>query len=242
MFCGHCGATNPDDGQYCTKCGQLIGTTGVIAPPPSLTPDPQPRTSGKAIASLILGFFSLLLPAAVGAIILGHISRSEIRRSAGRLKGSGMALAGLILGYVWISAIPVLIIAAIAIPNLLRARMAANEASAIGSLRTIVVAETTYAQKFPDKGYACALTNLGGTGNSAQGAGLIDETLAAGQKYGYRFVVSCAESDPTSYYVGAYPMKQNSTGVRTFCADQAGVVRELQGGTVEDCLSIGEPL
>ena len=52
--------------------------------------------------------------------------------------GDGMAIAGLVLGYIGFAAIPfILIIAAIAIPNLLRARMAANEASAVGSLRTI---------------------------------------------------------------------------------------------------------
>ena len=59
--------------------------------------------------------------------------------------GDGMAIAGLVLGYIGFAAIPfILIIAAIAIPNLLRARMAANEASAVGSLRTINVAALSY--------------------------------------------------------------------------------------------------
>src|SRR5262249_32129647 len=88
-------------------------------------------TSGKAIGSLVCGIISVF-PFCLVAIILGHLSLSEIRKSAGRLKGDGMAIAGLVLGYLGIVAIPIiLIVAAIAIPNLLRARQAANEASAV---------------------------------------------------------------------------------------------------------------
>src|SRR6266852_2316609 len=62
------------------------------------------KTSGKALGSLISGIFGLLLfPVAIVAIILGHISRSEIRKSNGRLQGAGMALTGLIFGYAGIA-------------------------------------------------------------------------------------------------------------------------------------------
>ena len=74
-------------------------------------------TSGKAIASLICGIFTLFFPASIAAIILGHLSLSAIRKSAGRLGGRGVAIAGLVLGYAGITLIPlILIIAAIAIP------------------------------------------------------------------------------------------------------------------------------
>lgn len=89
----------------------------------------ESHTSGKAIASLICGIFFFILPAAIVAVILGHLSCSEIGKSLGRIRGRGLALAGLILGYFGVAFIPfILIIAAIAIPNLLRARIAANEA------------------------------------------------------------------------------------------------------------------
>jgi Domain of unknown function (DUF4190) len=101
------------------------------------------RNSGKAIGSLICGLLAFIFPAAVAAIILGHISRSEIRNSGGQLTGSGMALAGLIFGYIGASFIPFMIIAAIAIPNLLRARIAANEASGVQAIRTIGAAESS---------------------------------------------------------------------------------------------------
>jgi Tfp pilus assembly protein PilE len=108
----------------------------------------EPQTDGKAIGSLICGIasvtiFSIL--AGIPAIILGHVSRSDIRKSAGRLKGEGLALAGLIMGYISIAIIPViLIIAAIALPSLIRARQAAHEAAAVATLWRINTAEETY--------------------------------------------------------------------------------------------------
>src|SRR5690349_22615105 len=86
----------------------------------------------------------------------------------------------------------ILIIAAIAIPNLLRARIAANEASAVGSIRTINTAEMTYASRYPDVGYACDLARLGsGSGSSSSNsAGLIDGMLASGRKSGYEMRIT----------------------------------------------------
>src|ERR1700752_1005352 len=85
----------------------------------------------------------------------------------------------------------ILIIAAIAIPNLIRSRIAANEASAVGSLRTINTAEATYQSNYPQTVYTCTLSNLAGaTGTSsvtATSAGLIDSTLGNASKSGYSF-------------------------------------------------------
>src|SRR6185437_5026044 len=93
----------------------------------------------------------------------------------------------------------ILIIAAIAIPNLLRSRMAANEASAVGSLRTINTAEVTYASTYPDVGFA-DLASLGGSGGTSTGAGLIDSVLAGGAKSGYSFTVATTGSAPITGY------------------------------------------
>ena len=135
------------------------------------------ETSGLAIASLIFGLLFFVFPAAVLAVILGHISNSQIRKSAGRLKGAGMSLAGMILGYVGIAFIPIiLIIAAIAIPNLLRARMAANEASAVHSLRNIATAAVNYQSTYQhlSVGPLSARPAAQRPGPDADGAGLID--------------------------------------------------------------------
>ena len=86
----------------------------------------------------------------------------------------------------------ILIIAAIAIPDLLKSRQAANQASAVGSLRTINTAEITYASTY-NTGYSRTLGVLGGTGlTSPSAAGLIDTVLASGAKSSYLFFyVSC---------------------------------------------------
>jgi type II secretory pathway pseudopilin PulG len=114
---------------------------------PQPTPGIEPRTDGKAIWSLVCGILSITcfwILAGIPAIVLGHMSRSSIRTSRGRLKGEGMALAGLVMGYISVALLPILIIAAIAIPSLLRSRQVANETTAIRNLRTITIAEETF--------------------------------------------------------------------------------------------------
>jgi len=82
----------------------------------------------------------------------------------------------------------ILIIAAIAIPNLLRSRMAANEASAVGSMRTINTGAVTYSSTYPSSGYPANLKNLGTSGAATSGsADLVDSVLAGGTKSGYTF-------------------------------------------------------
>ena len=237
MYCPKCGQPNPDTTQFCSSCGQALGaqslapqavTPGTVAPPP-LTP---PETSGKAIASLVCGLLGFIFPAAVVAIILGHISRSEIRKSAGRLTGSGLALTGLIFGYLGVSFIPFLIIAAIAIPNLLRARIAANEASAASMVRTINVAEVTYASNHPDMGYACSFQDLRSISDSIA-------TLEGGERHGYVFQIeNCTQK---AYTVTAVP-RAVQTGARAFCSTEDAVIRTNASGSGQECLEHGEPL
>jgi type IV pilus assembly protein PilA len=123
----------------------------------------------------------------------------------------------------------ILIIAAIAIPNLLRARMAANESSAVSSLRTINTAEITYMSSYPTVGYATALTNLGGLSPcvpSQENSCLIDSVLAAGNKSGYSFTAAGTGGTPaTSYFAAGTPVTPNQTGVRSFCSFEDAVLR-----------------
>ena len=117
----------------------------------------------------------------------------------------------------------ILIIAAIAIPNLLRSRIAANEASCVGSIRTINTSEVTYSSTYPNVGFA-SLANLGGAGGSSSGAGLIDAVLASGTKSGYVFTVTTSGTPAALFTVNGDP--QNSqTGQRHFYSDQSGVIR-----------------
>ncbi|MBI1739608.1 MAG: prepilin-type N-terminal cleavage/methylation domain-containing protein [Acidobacteriales bacterium] len=129
----------------------------------------------------------------------------------------------------------ILIIAAIAIPNLLRARIAANESAAASGVRTINTAEVSYNSAYPTVGYSTTLAQLGPGGVAATcpnppafgTACLIDGVLAAGVKggytYGYAPVVGGALN--TGYAVSADPTTANQTGVRSFCSFEDAVVR-----------------
>jgi type IV pilus assembly protein PilA len=124
----------------------------------------------------------------------------------------------------------ILIIAAIAIPNLLRARMAANESSAVASVRTINTAEVTYNSTYPTVGFAASLATLGGVTPctpSSTTACLIDSVLAGGTKSGYTFTEApgAASVPQTTYYATATPVTLNQTGIRSFCSFEDAVVR-----------------
>ena len=127
----------------------------------------------------------------------------------------------------------ILIIAAIAIPNLLRSKMAANEASAVGSMRTINTAAVTYSTTYG--GYPAALTNLGPAASATStSADLVDSVLAGGTKSGYSFSWSAAMPDSAgnrqSYAIFSQPITPGTTGQRYFYSDQSGVIRANSAG------------
>jgi len=197
-----------------------------------LPPGFEPPTSGKAIGSLISGLFFFFLPASIVAVILGHLSLSDIRKSAGRLKGQGIATAGLVLGYMGIAAIPfILIIAAIAMPNLIRSRMAANESSAVGVLRIYNTAAQGYATMCADQGFPSAAANLGPGAGDCSHANLVKNELANARsiKEGYVFIYQARDTDNsgrvTSYAVSADPVSPGVTGTKHFYTDETTVIR-----------------
>lgn len=131
----------------------------------------------------------------------------------------------------------ILIIAAIAIPNLLRSRMAANESSAVGSLRTINTGAVTYSATWGN-GFPAALVNLGpGAPATCDTADLIDGNLAGGAKSGYQFGMQalnlrvavppgCAAAGGDGFVAQGNPRPPvGTTGQRSFCVDHSGVIR-----------------
>ncbi|MGC2695479.1 MAG: DUF4190 domain-containing protein [Candidatus Angelobacter sp.] len=283
----------PDDSKVCPQCAtpveaapplpppaaaQPASTSGWLNVPPAQSQYPpqaqqygqqyqQPQTEGKATASLVFGILSIVcfgILAGIPAIILGHISRGNIRRSMGRLGGGGMALAGLIMGYFSIF-ITLLIVPAIVIPNLLRSRMMANESAAASTVRTINTTQVTYSTTYPEKGYAPDLATLGpGPTGSCAGPGtadhacLLDNVLANSRctagawcsKFGYNFSLSseghCGESPAGSqddsraectYVVVATPVS-TATGTRSFCSTSDGVVRYQYGHPLGGTLTV----
>jgi len=102
LYCPKCGKENPDDAQLCHSCSSVLTSTSTIAPASDA------KTSGLAIASFVLGMlgFCTFFITAIPAIILGTIALLKIGKSAGKLKGNGFAIAGIVLAFT----IPILMI------------------------------------------------------------------------------------------------------------------------------------
>jgi prepilin-type N-terminal cleavage/methylation domain-containing protein len=128
----------------------------------------------------------------------------------------------------------ILIIAAIAIPNLIKSKMAANEAAAVGALRTLTTAEIAYATACPNIGFTQVLADLGSNATCPGGNNQIDSTLQSGNKSGYTFSLTAATSGTSTALVlftaGADPQGPSS-GTRRFFVDQTGVIRYNQTAT-----------
>ena len=129
----------------------------------------------------------------------------------------------------------IMIIAAIAIPNLLRARMSANESSAVAAVRSISTAEALYQINYPTVGYG-TLVQLSGSepcSPTSSNACLIDNALAAGTRNGYSFAVTLTGSNPASnYLVTAVPITVGSTGKRSFCSGNPASLHQKADGSM----------
>lgn len=170
------------------------------------------KRKGIAVASLVLGIISLptLGVLGVGALLgiaLGVIALLRAKRQPLEYGGQGLAIGGIVTSVLsLVLAVPIGIIAAVAIPNLLAARRSANEASAISTMRRLIEAEQTF--------------------NATVGAGerygnmvelrqsdLIDEKLARGFHNDYHFTLTVLDG---SFAVSASPVKYPADGTRSF--------------------------
>ena len=134
----------------------------------------------------------------------------------------------------------ILVIAAIAIPNLMKSKISANEASAVSSLRTISTAETTYAMTYPTVGYSDNLAKLAapppGNPVTQNNAALLDWVLGCAnqpcQKSGYTFAIINPSGNPvTGYGTTGVPVNPGTTGVRGFCGgNQSNITYDPNGG------------
>lgn len=128
----------------------------------------------------------------------------------------------------------ILIIAAIAIPNFMRSRMAANESATVQNMRNICTANVAYSTTY-GIGFSSTLAKLGSVGGvpSAAGAQLIDDVLATGSKSGYIFTyISTPPQNGViyDYSINTSPINPGSTGSRYFYTDQTGVIRQNNAG------------
>jgi hypothetical protein len=194
-----------------------------------------PQTSGKAVASMVMAlvngaFFFMFFPLAIVAVIFGHVARTEIRNSGGRLKGEGLALTGLILGYGSLGLVLVIVLATMAslVPGGRIGSGGASETRALGALRTYLVATVTYDAQFA-KGYPPSLAAMGPGDGSERAAGLIDRRLVSGERYGYRFTYTPLDHNADGYFeaftLTADPSSFSVLNGRHFFVDQTGIIR-----------------
>jgi prepilin-type N-terminal cleavage/methylation domain-containing protein len=134
----------------------------------------------------------------------------------------------------------ILIIAAIAVPSYLHARITANESAAAAAVRIVNSAQVTYNSAYPSVGFATSLSVLGGSGSnctppSSTNACIIDDMLAAGQRGGYNYALTNVSGTPTaSYNLIATPVAMNYSGNRNFCSFEDAILR-FSFATITTC-------
>jgi len=214
--CSQCGFVGWSD-QYCKACGAPF--TGPYQQPDQA----EGQQKSLAVAALILGIisflsFGMLGVGAIIGIIVSVKAMKRVSREPWKYGGRSMAIAGLVLNITALtSVVPGLILVAIAVPNLRASARAANEGSAMATLRMVASAEAEYHDIFEKYG---TLEEL-----AAQN--LIDSRLAAGTRNGYHFAVelTTGEANADGFAVVAVPITYGSSGRRSFFIDESFVMR-----------------
>src|SRR5215471_18472632 len=244
--CPECGFVGWADAEACKKCGAAISPSVVEAPAPAPAPNfavayptaaaPAPNVAvpypgydaypnaqlktGLATAALIIGilnflFFGMFVIPIIVGIVISVVALNKIKHNPYEYGGRSLAIGGLVTNIVSISII--LLIAAIAIPNILAARRAAFQAVAVNSLREIHTAEERY-QMRKGKGHYGTLAEL-------QSESLITPEMAGGIHWGYRFKIEVGKDGSDGWEGFATPTEYGSTGVRSFFIDETGILR-----------------
>lgn len=225
--CAACGFVGWSDLEYCKACGAPMNqrADNFPSPAPTYTNQHGTESANKRLAttSLVLGIVNFLTWGLLGVggvigIVLGWKAMNRAKREPWMYGGHGMAIAGFVLSIVSLVSFAFLgLIAAIAVPNMFAARRAANEASAIVSVRAIASSESIYRETY----------NKYGSLEELAGMGLIDAQLATGTKNGYTFTVNltAAETTGEGFEVISVPVSYHRTGNRSFYVDDSYIIR-----------------
>lgn len=258
-FCPGCGNTLAENDTFCASCGRSASATAATPPmDPAAAFGLLPETSGKAIFSMVCGVLGFFPPAAMVAVIFGHLSLSEIRRSGGKLAGRGLAITGLVLGYAGtVFLVGLIVYFAASVPRLMRAQQEAQAvrssrtysktyatpgdrgASAVSVVRAMNTAEIAYSQAHPGTGYTCSVSALSALGTSTE--------VANARKNGYIVALQgCAakiSGGPiTKYQLVAYPAATNQAGRPALCSSESDEIKISRNGSIQDCLMSGVEL
>ena len=220
MHCTGCGKENPDNAQFCGSCGKAM-------PQPSAAA--EAKTCGLAIASLVLGILGFVSGlSAIPGLILGIMALSRINRSAGRLRGKGLATAGIITSSVALVMLFVIaVLAAMLMPAVAGARLAERRSNSRANLHQIGLGIAMYSagnrdQYPPDLGALIEQQYLGSRDV------LLDPNDAEAQQLG-------PDAAPPSYeYVGPIPITRVPAGT-IICYSRKGIYRGGRNVLYADC-------
>ena len=152
-------------------------------------------------------------------------------RTQNAIRNADPRLAGFSLVEVLVVVMVLMVIAAIAIPNLVHGKMRANEAAAVASVKTINTAEYMYHEAYPDVGYSSSLAKLGSNGSScdqptsSNACLIMDEALTSGIKSGYVFEVLGDGNKPSSSYTVNASPESTVSGRCSISSNQGGEVK-----------------
>jgi type IV pilus assembly protein PilA len=159
-------------------------------------------------------------------------------RTQNAIRNADPRLAGFSLVEILVVVMVILIIAAIAIPNLVHGKMRANEAAAVSSVKTINTAELMYNNTFPEVGYSSSLANLGSHGStcekptSTSACLIMDEALTSGMKSGYIFDIVGDGNTPTASYTVTATPESAVSGRCNISSSESGDIRlSIPGAT-----------
>jgi type II secretory pathway pseudopilin PulG len=214
--CGRCGFVSFANAEHCKQCGNALpsaqagaGAQHYPVPFQAFEGGAKKRV-GLAVASLVLGVvglptLGLFGVGAITGIILGTMALMRVNKRPQEYGGRGLAIGGIVVNAVSLLIIPVVgIIAAIAIPNLLASRRAANEGSAISNVRALAQAEAVFSSTHD---------GTPGAYDDLKKAGLLAEELQHNESHGYSFDVNV---EGNNFVVLATPVKYPASGVRSF--------------------------
>jgi hypothetical protein len=240
-FCLGCGTSLLEGQRFCGNCGRDSSLSAdAPRPDPAASFGFPPETSPKAIFSLVCGVLFLFPPAAIVAVVLGHLSLSDIRKSAGKRIGRGLAITGLVLGYVGAAlGVVWIVLIAISIPKSMQAlrnasASVATKNTAVATIRSLNTAEIAYAQAHPATGYTCSLPDL----RKAWG---VNEKLVEGYVFTVRGCKAIKPNGPIEKYeLVAAPQAQKNGP--TYCSSESDEIKVAARGAEQDCWKSGVAL
>lgn len=223
--CSQCGFVGWSGAESCKMCGTPLTQQSNVALPRDHFMVERDLKKGLAVFSLVLGVINLFTIGLLGVgailgIVLAVVALNRVKRDPYVYGGKGLATAGLVTSILsLVIVVPIGIVAAIAIPNLLASRRAANEGATISVLRKIHSAEATYQATVGNGQY--------GTLEQLAAEHLIAPEVASGSRYGYQFKVELSPGIDTvaGFQATGVPLSYPNSGRRSFFVSENGVIR-----------------